>query len=254
MSAKMALPPRKAKGSSRTGVASKRRQRSENVMMDSMSFPTPKPFGPRCPSSFASESDSPARLRPALSALSPSPTSDPSALLLLGVAFSRFSSSASSPNESRGMTANPMKLVWSLDMPATSAVTMAAAAEANVTKGTGCRANRSPHSTCRSPAPAPPAISPSTVSGALPIHSPAGITMPLATRAAGVRRIRTECANPSSRPALPQRAIRDTASALAAPDARYSHENDERAPATSGTPRQNTIQARHSPNPMMVTR
>ena len=54
--------------------------------------------------------------------------------------------------------------------------------------------------------------------------------MPLATRAAGVRRIRTECANPSSRPALPQRAIRDTASALAAPDARYSHENDERAP------------------------
>lgn len=222
-------------------------------MMDSMSFPTPKPFGPRCPSSFASESDSPARLRPALSALSPSPTSDPSALLLLGVAFSRFSSSASSPNESRGMIANPMKLVWSLDMPATSAVTMAAAAEANVTKGTGCRANRSPHSTCRSPAPAPPAISPNTVSGALSIQSPAGMTTPLAMRAAGVRRTRTE-RTLSSRFAFLRRATSDTASALTAPDARYSHENDERAPATSGTPRQNTIQARHSPNPMMVTR
>nr|WP_239442857.1 hypothetical protein [Gordonibacter sp. An230] len=109
-----------------------------------------------------------------------------------------------------------MKLVWSLDMPATSAVTMAAAAEAIVTKEVWRRANCSPHSTCRNPAPVPPTTRPNAIDGAFPAHKPAAMTMPLTTSVAGVKRIKTDL----TAPIRSVRAARDAASALAAPDAR----------------------------------
>ena len=44
MIANMALPPMNANGSSCRGAASNRRQRNENVMMENMSLPTPRPI------------------------------------------------------------------------------------------------------------------------------------------------------------------------------------------------------------------
>ena len=103
-------------------------------------------------------------------------------------------------------------------MPATSAVTMAAAGEATAANNVAWRAKRSPHSTCKGPAPKPPATNPTIMSASLFRASATGMMMPLAARATGVARNSATRTMPSR---LPLRfATNDTVSALSAPNKR----------------------------------
>ena len=217
----MALPPMKENGSTWDGMASNSRHRNENVMMENMSLPTPN-------FALGSQSRSRSRSQPAGSPTRPS--ASPSAAIApedspigfwarsLHDSPMRFASNNSRPNDSSGITAKPMRLVWSLDMPATRAVTMAAAGEAIVAKNVAWRAKRSPHSTWSGPAPRPPTTNPTTMSGSLPIQSAKGMMMPLAARATGVNRNSATRTVPSRFPL--RFTTNDTASALKAPNSR----------------------------------
>ncbi len=157
-----ALPPNTSSGSGPVGTVSNMRHRSENTMMENMSFPTPSGTARRETAGVAT------------AALEPAFSSSPSPALAGAGARAPFQSTpvrlpwnSSSPKESRGTTMKLMKLACAAESATTTAVTMAAAGEAKAANSTLCEAKRSPQSTCSGPAPKPPTMSPAAISGSL---------------------------------------------------------------------------------------
>lgn len=215
----MGLPPRNASGSTPRFMVSNMRQSSENVMIENMSFPTPK--GTRLPAlrptgrafaASAGRASAVAGVASGTEEASGRPTSSRQGCPV------RPAWKTSRAKDKSGTTTNPIKLVWVDESAATLAVTIAAAGEAKAANWIEWRENRSPQSTCSGPAPTPPTTKPHTMSSSLLALIAKGMRMPLARSAKGV--IRKSARRIRAMEGPPVRQMRATTAAHSAPLAR----------------------------------
>ena len=164
----------------------------------------------------------------------------------------RLHSTTSNSSDASG---SDTKMIWEFAdvIESTSPVTMAAAGALSSEKYRFCAANRSPHTTCNRPDPAPPVSTPSASSNGELSHADAGMNTMEATMNPTMTVVRCSWRRcPSSRERA--RDARHAAMpAAAAPMSKNAQSTLNDAPSIEAD-RQNTIHARHRPNPAITNR